>query len=140
MMGLLSEAAKKLITSGALAHVVTINGDGTPQVSVVWADVDGDDVVFFARIDRVKMQNLRRDPRVVISFEDTQKAASGLTQYLVIYGRAALLPDQNIHELMDQLSQRYMGLDRFPFSRENQILVRVTIERVSGNGPWVASD
>jgi PPOX class probable F420-dependent enzyme len=140
MMGLLSEAAKRLVMSGALAHVVTINSDGTPQVSVVWADVADDDVVFFARIDRVKMRNLLRDPRVVISFEDTQKAASGLTQYLVIYGRAALFPGQDINELMDRLSRRYMGLDQFPFPRENQTLVRVTVERVRGNGPWAAAD
>jgi hypothetical protein len=58
-MGLLSEAAKRLVTSGALAHVVTINSDGTPQVSVVWADMAGDDVVFFARIDRVKNTTAR---------------------------------------------------------------------------------
>ena len=139
-MRLLSASAKQLIMSGALAHVVTLNRDGSPQVSLVWADMEGDAVVFFARIDRVKMRNLRRDPRVVISFEDTEKAATGLTQYLVIYGRASLFPGLDIDELMDRLSQRYMGLDRFPFPRENQTLVRVTVERVRGNGQWVAAD
>jgi PPOX class probable F420-dependent enzyme len=126
-LSLLSASAKELITSGALAHAVTLNRDGSPQVSLVWADVAGDGVVFFARNDRVKMRNLRQDPRLVISFEDARKAANGLTQYLGLYGRVSLFPGQDINELTDRLSQRYMGRDRFPFPRENQTLVQVAV-------------
>ena len=66
----LNTAARQLIESGALAHMVTLNEDGSPQVAVVWVGLDGDELVS-AHLDgrQRKPRNLRRDPRVTVSFE-----------------------------------------------------------------------
>jgi PPOX class probable F420-dependent enzyme len=136
----LPSSALTLLNSGALAHVSTINADGSPHVTVVWIEAQGDEVVFFARTDRVKMRNLRRDPRVVISVQDTTRAASGLMQYLTLRGTARIMDGEPIDDLMDRLTTRYMGRDRFPFPRAGQTAVRVAVERLGGNGPWTAGD
>jgi len=99
-----------------------------------------DEVVFFARADRVKMRNLRRDPRLVISVQDTTAAASGLMQYLTLRGTARIRDGQPIDDLMDRLTRRYLGRDRFPFPRDGQTAVHVAVERLGGNGPWIAGD
>jgi PPOX class probable F420-dependent enzyme len=137
-MGALPPSARALLNSGALAHVSTINADGSPHVTVVWIEAQGDEVVFFARADRVKMRNLRRDPRIVISIQDTTAAASGLMQYLTLRGTARIRDGQAIDDLMDRLARRYLGRDRFPFPRDGQTAVHVAVERLGGNGPWTA--
>lgn len=68
-MTLLTPEFRDLISSGPLAHLATINADGSPQVSVIWIGLDGDDVVS-GHLDRyVKVRNTERDPRVVLSFD-----------------------------------------------------------------------
>jgi hypothetical protein len=41
-MALLTAQTRGLLESDALAHLVTLNPDGSPQVSCVWVGVDGD--------------------------------------------------------------------------------------------------
>ena len=69
----LPESARELIESGALAHLVTLNEDGSPQVTCVWVGLDGDELVsgHLASSQR-KLANVRRDPRVSLSLEGTQ--------------------------------------------------------------------
>ena len=62
-------AARALIESGALAHLVTLNADGSPQVSVIWVGLDGDELVSGHIDGQLKMRNMARDPRVALSFE-----------------------------------------------------------------------
>ena len=70
----LSESARELILSGAIAHMVTINPDGGPQVSNIWVDVDGDDLISGHFGEYRKITNIRRDPRVAFSTTRCQKA------------------------------------------------------------------
>ena len=84
-MSVLNAAARAAITSGRLAHLVTLNPDGSPQVSVVWVGLDGDEIVSGHLDDRQKLRNVRRDPRVVLSL-DTGVNAMGLGEYLVVRG------------------------------------------------------
>ena len=66
-MSALPESARELIESGRLAHCVTLNRDGSPQVSAVWVGLDGDDLVTAHLYEHLKVRNLRRDPRIVLS-------------------------------------------------------------------------
>ena len=69
-MATLSPELRRLIESGALAHLSTINADGSPQVSVIWLGFDGDDPVSaHMRREQLKLRNMDRDPRVVLSLE-----------------------------------------------------------------------
>ncbi len=66
----LPESINQLLTLRAYGHVVTRNPDGSPQMSMVWMDVDGNEVLFNTVEGRVKPRNLRRDPRILISVQN----------------------------------------------------------------------
>ncbi|MGE0879238.1 MAG: PPOX class F420-dependent oxidoreductase [Acidimicrobiia bacterium] len=137
----LSAPAHAFLGSDAVAHVWTSNDDGSPQVSVVWVLVQGDEIWFGCDRSSRKARNLRREPSVVLSIEDTVWTASGFQRHLVLRGRAAILdgPDP---VLMDRLAAKYTGLARHPLALRDSptaAMVRVQIERISGIGPWVAT-
>lgn len=137
----LSAPAQALLGSDAVAHVWTRNPDGTPQVSVVWVVVEGDEVVFGCSSTSRKARNLERDPSIVLSVEDDVRNDQGFQHHLVIRGTARLSsgPDP---VLMDRLAAKYIGLDRHPLAirdAPDAAVVRVTVDRISGVGPWLAS-
>lgn len=135
----LSAPAEALLGSDAVAHVWTSNRDGSPQVSVVWVVVRGDQIVFGCDAASQKARNLRREPSVVLSIEDDVRTAQGFQRHLIIRGTATLEggPDP---ALMDQLAVKYTGLARHPLASRDSpssVIVRVAIDRISGIGPWV---
>jgi PPOX class probable F420-dependent enzyme len=138
-MTVLNEAARTLIASGPLAHLVTLNEDGTPQVAVIWMGLDGDELVS-GHLDgrQRKLQNLRRDPRVVISFEGKGDNGIGMRDYLVVHGTARLT-EGGAPELLHDLAQTYVGPGTaFPPMDDPPpgFICHVTVERVGGSGPW----
>jgi|SRR6266478_5419469 len=66
----LPHSVKKLLQDKAYGHVLTFNAQGKPQLTMVWMDVDGDEVTFNTAEGRNKPQNLRRDPRIIVSVQD----------------------------------------------------------------------
>ena len=111
----LSETARALIDSGALGHLVTLNSDGGAQVAIVWVGLDGDELVTaHMSATQQKLKNVRRDPRVVVSFEAASANAVGMRDYLVIHGRARI-SEGGAPELLQRLAQVYVGPGtRFP--------------------------
>jgi PPOX class probable F420-dependent enzyme len=136
----LPEAARKLIESSALGHLVTLNADGSPQVSCVWVGLDGDELVSGHLSNRQqKIRNVRRDPRVVVSLEGTAIHPPGLKEYLVVHGRARLEPG-GAAELLQRLAHVYLGPDvKFPPMDDPPPghVMRITPTRLGGVGPWV---
>lgn len=138
----LPPSTHRLFASDRHVTLVTLDPDGSPQASLVWAERDGDQLLIGMESKHRKTRNLRRDPRVTLVIEDDdQLSARGLRQYLVIRGTAALLgPDipAEYTELMDAQSRRYLGKD-YPFENRDSrtaIIARVTPERITGEGPW----
>jgi PPOX class probable F420-dependent enzyme len=135
------ESARAVITSGRLAHVVTMNPDGSPQVTIVWVDADGDEIVMAHLLEHQKVKNVRRNPRVALSIETDRTNAGGLTEYLVVYGDARI-QEGGAPELLQQLAYRYIGPDvKFP-PMENPppgYVLRITPRRFAGVGPWAES-
>jgi PPOX class probable F420-dependent enzyme len=99
----LPDSARELIESGALAHLVTLNADGSPQVSCVWMGLDGDELVSGHLRRQQKIRNIERDPRVVVSFEGTRVHPPGLKEYLVVHGRA-YVTEGGAPELLQRLA------------------------------------
>ena len=133
--------AEALLGSDALAHVVTRNVDGTPQVSVVWCGVRDDRVFFCAEGASAKVRNLRRDPAVVLSIEDEARNATGTQQHLLVYGSATVLDGAADKDLCDALCRTYVGRADHPLNlsrSETAVTVAVDVERIGGNGPWTA--
>src|SRR5207245_6903128 len=82
----LPDSARAVLDSPALAHLVTLNPDGSPQVTVVWVGLDGDEIVAAHLPEHRKVRNIRNDSRVALSVETQTRNAMGLTEYLVVYG------------------------------------------------------
>jgi Pyridoxamine 5'-phosphate oxidase len=99
----LPDSAKELIRSGAIGHLVTLAETG-PQVSCVWVGVEGDDLVT-AHLDarQRKLANIRRDPRVAISFEGSVVRPPGLKEHLAVRGTAAI-EEGGAAELLQELA------------------------------------
>lgn len=138
-MTLLNDAARRLIASGALGHLVTVNKDGSPQVAVVWVAVVGDELVT-AHLDgsQQKLKNIRRDPRVAISFEAETTNGVGMRDYLVVHGRASVT-EGGAPELLRDLAQTYVGPGtEFPPMPNPPagFLAHISVQRVTGSGPW----
>src|SRR5215510_9690664 len=107
-MTVLTPEARAVLTAGRLAHLVTINADGSPQVSCVWVGLDGDDIVSGHLDQRQKLRNVRRDPRVVLSLEASDINDFGLQEYLVVHGNARV-EEGNAADLLQQLAHVYLG-------------------------------
>ena len=129
--------ARAVIESGRLAHFVTVNADGSPQVTVVWVGLDGDDIVIGKLMVDQKVRNIQRDPRVSLSIE-AEGSSHGMQHYLVVEGRARVT-DGGAPELLHELAQRYIGPGtEFPPMPNPPagFIIRVTPTRVRGMGPW----
>ncbi len=135
----LPDSARELIEGGAIGHLVTLDPDGSAQVTGVWVGVEGDELIT-AHLDpgQRKLANVRRDPRVAISFEGTRIRPPGLREYLVVHGRAEI-EEGGAAELLQRLAHVYLGPEvRFPPMDDPPpgVRMRITVDRVGGVGPW----
>ncbi len=129
---------RAFLESGPLAHVVTLNADGSPQVSIAWVGVEADEIVIGSMFDQPKLRNVRRDSRVALSFDAPGRTDHGLDHYLVLHGRARLT-DGGAPQLLGQLAKRYLGPDVvFPAMPDppGGWVIRIAVERVVGIGDW----
>jgi PPOX class probable F420-dependent enzyme len=134
----LPDSAKEVLQGASLAHLVTLNDDGSPQVTCVWAGLDGEEIVCGHLFPQRKLANIERDPRVAISFEAEGKTEHGLDRYLVVYGTATI-EDGGAPELLQELAHTYIGPDaKFPPMEDPPPgrVTRIAVERVAGAGPW----
>jgi PPOX class probable F420-dependent enzyme len=129
----LSDAVRKLLDEPNPAVLATINPDGSPQTSVVWVGLDGDDLVISTAAGRRKERNVRRDPRVSLSVYDQDDPE----QYAEIRGLAAVTEDAG-RNLAVRLAEEYEGpgagqafLDLPP--EVVRVVVRVTPQHVAGS-------
>jgi len=133
------QSIRDLIATGPLAHLVTLNPDGSPQVAVVWVGIEGDAFVFGHMVEQQKLRNVRRDPRVALSFLGKAANAMGLHEYVVVHGRATVT-EGGAADLLQRLAHVYLGPDvAFPPEpvRTNPgHVMRLAPERFGGIGEW----
>lgn len=137
MMIELSDEVRAVIESGRLAHLTTINRDGSPHTTIVWVGVQDDEVVIGKlAVDR-KVRNLRRDPRCTFSME-AEGVQHGMRNYLVVEGTARV-EEGGAPAWLQHLAHRYVAPDAvFPPLPDppEGFLIRITPTRVFGFGPW----
>ena len=133
------DSARSVIESGRLAHLVTLNRDGSPQISCVWVGIDGDEIVCAHLFNQQqKLRNVRRDPRVSFSIETDTVNPIGLTEYLVVHGTASL-QEGGAPEVLQELAYRYIGPGvKFPPMPDPPpgVVMRIRPARFGGVGPW----
>jgi len=137
----LPDSAREVLMSDGLAHLVTLNPDGSPQVTCVWVGLEGDEIVC-AHLGRFqKVKNIERDPRVTLSVEAPGENAIGMKHYLVVHGKARIT-EGGAPELLQKLAETYVGPGvTFPPMPDPPpgVVTRITPERVGGTGPWSSS-
>lgn len=134
----LSPAAMELLASDAVATVVTLDPDGSPQMSVAWVAIEDGEIVLGTLDDQRKLRNLRRDPRVALTIQSAHINDWGLREYLVIAGTARVTKG-GAAALLQRLAHTYIGPDAvFPGMPDPPpgFVTRIRVERVSGLGPW----
>jgi PPOX class probable F420-dependent enzyme len=132
------DSARRVLEGPGLAHLVTLEPDGRPQISIVWVGLDGDEIVAGHLPEHRKLRNIRRDPRVALSIEAGTHNRLGLTEYLVVHGRARVT-EGGAAELLQRLARVYLGPDvKFPPVDDPPpgYITRIAVERISGVGPW----
>ena len=123
MADVLSEKARALIARPVLASLATLNPDGSPQITPLWVDLDGDDVVFNTAQGRKKARNLERDGRVAVTVIDPDD------QYNVVafQGTVTDVATDGADAHIDALAKKYLGVDTYPMRREGEVRLRVTV-------------
>lgn len=134
------DALRDLLATGPYGHVVTLDPDGTPHVTLAWAGFDGDQLVMatFFNLGQRKLQNIRRDERVVISFEAKEPMGERLWPYAVVQGRVDRITEGGALDVMDRLAEHYIGAGaQYPLrDAPDGVVIYLDIERVYGQGPW----
>jgi PPOX class probable F420-dependent enzyme len=135
---ILNYIVRQALTAGHLAHLVTLNKDGSPQVSIVWVGLDGDEIVCGHLTTHLykKLKNVQHDARVALSMVTGGKT-DGLDNYLVINGRARIT-EGGAPNLVNQLAQIYIarGTTFAPNGAPQGYITRITPESFHGIGPW----
>lgn len=128
---------RDFLATGPLGHVVTIDPDGMPHVTLAWVGVDGDELVWASFFDQHKIDSLRRDPRIAISFHAKEHDGDGLHPYLVAEGEARITEGGAL-EVMDRLSETYLGPGEvYPWRDPPPgLVIHVAVNRFYGVGPW----
>ena len=136
-----SDAARQLLDSAAVATVITIDPDGTPQVSAAWIGVEDGEIVIGTLDDQRKLRNLRRDPRIALALQSDRINEWGLREYMVIKGTARIT-EGGAPELLQRLARTYLGPDVvFPAIPDPPpgYVTRIRIDQLSGIGSWQAN-
>lgn len=122
----LSPEVRRFVEGRNFGFLATLMPDGSPQVSPVWVDVEGDYVLVNTVKGRVKDRNTDRDPRVSIAIADTANPYA----YVEIRGRVVEKTSRGAVEHIDRLANKYLGVPRFQGPREGRIIWRIKPERV----------
>jgi len=131
----LPKPVKTLLENKAYGHVVTLTAKGQPRLTMVWMDVDGDEVLFNTAEGRNKIKDLRRDPRVTVSVQDSKAPQA----YAVFHGQARIT-EEGARAHIDKLAKRFLGVDKYPGPpTEKRLIVRISVDRISGVGPGYTS-
>ena len=132
-------SARRLPEDRAYGRLVTRNPDGSPQTSMLWFDVEGDGLLCNTVDGRVKVRNMRHDPRVIVSVRDHGNPLS----YLLVHGRVTAMTPEGAEEHIEKLGQRFTEpgeqqlLAQFRGAGAPRLLVRIAAERLGGWGPWL---
>ena len=103
----------------AKANVIRPERDGSPQVTPVWCDVEGDQVIFNSAKGRQKDRNVRRDPRVALAIVDPDNPY----RYLEIRGKVVEITEQGADAHIDKMAKKYLGADKYPYRQAGEVRV-----------------
>jgi PPOX class probable F420-dependent enzyme len=132
MATVIPEKYHDLFRQPAFANLATLMPDGSPQVTPVWCDFDGERVIVNSAKGRVKDRNMRKNPLVALSIMDPKNPY----RYLEIRGQVTEITEKGADEHINKMAQKYMNVDTYPYRSpdEVRVLYKITPERFSSMG------
>jgi PPOX class probable F420-dependent enzyme len=118
------EKYQDLLNKKAFAQLATIMPDGTPQVSPVWFEYDGKNILINSAKGRVKDKNMRRDPRVGLDIQDPDNPY----RHISIRGRVVQITEDGADAHIDRLTKKYINQDRYPYRGQGEVRVIYKIQ------------
>jgi PPOX class probable F420-dependent enzyme len=118
------EKYRDLFSKRAFASLATVMPDGSPQVTPVWCDLEGDLVIINSAKGRQKDRNLRRDPRVALAIIDPDNPY----RYLEIRGKVVEITEQGAPAHIDKMAKKYLDADKYPYGQPGEVRVMYKIQ------------
>jgi PPOX class probable F420-dependent enzyme len=124
----LSDEQKKFFRKPNFGHLATLEPDGSPQVTPVWIDVDGDFILINTAKGRKKVRNVERDPRVSVEVVEQENPYSMLS----VKGKVVDITSDGADAHIDAMAKKYLGQDSYPFRQpgEERLIMRIQPEKV----------
>lgn len=116
MSHVIPEKYRDLFGKRAFASLATLMPDGSPQVTPVWCDIEGDLVLFNSAKGRQKDKNVRRDTRVALAVIDPDNPY----RYLEIRGRIVEITEEGADAHIDKMARKYLGVDKYPYKQDGE--------------------
>jgi len=112
-----------LLQEPTYCQLATLMPDGSPQVTQVWVDTDGEHILVNTAQGRQKELNVRRDPRVAVNVVDPTNA----WRLAMVRGRVVDVTTAGADQLIDQLAKKYLNEDTYPFRRPEEVCITLKI-------------
>jgi PPOX class probable F420-dependent enzyme len=121
-----------LFRKPAFASLATVMPDGRPQVTPVWVDYDGSNILVNTAEGRQKDRNLRRNPEVALAIMDPDNPY----RYLQIRGKVVEVTNSGADSHIDKMAKKYLGKDKYPFAQpgEKRVLFKIVPEKTQTMG------
>jgi PPOX class probable F420-dependent enzyme len=128
-MATIPDRIRDIFAKRSFVHLATLMPDGSPQVSPVWVDVDGDQVVINSAQGRMKDENMRRDPRVALSVTDPDNPYRSV----MMRGRVVDITTEGADEHIDRMAKKSLDQDKYPFRGKDEVRViyRIEVDKIS---------
>jgi PPOX class probable F420-dependent enzyme len=132
MAGVNLERYVDLFEKKAFANLATINRDGTPQVTPVWVDYDGEHVIVNSARGRRKDRNMQANAAVALSIMDPDNPY----RYLEVRGHVESITENGADQHIDKMAKKYLGADKYPGRKpgEVRVIYKIKPEHTSSMG------
>ena len=123
----LTGSVRKALEGRNFWHLATLNPDGSPQVTTMWADLRDGRILVNSALKRKKPRNLAHDPRVALSWFDAERPYHSIA----IQGRVVdTYQGERADADIDALAKKYLDQDRYPFRSADEQRVSYLIEPI----------
>ncbi|MHB8318784.1 MAG: PPOX class F420-dependent oxidoreductase [Acidimicrobiales bacterium] len=119
----LSGKARALLERPVIANLATLLPDGSPQLTPLWIDVDGDDLLINTAKGRAKARNIERDKRVAVSVVDPNDPYNTV----VVRGSVVDITTEGADAHIDSLAKKYLGVDKYPMRQPGEVRIKARI-------------
>ncbi len=128
----ISAGFEKLLREPAYCQIATLMPDGSPQITQVWVDTDGEHLLVNTAEGRQKVKNVHRDPRVAVNVVDPDNA----WRLAMVRGRVVEVTPEGADRLIDELAKKYLDADTYPFRdpAEVRVTLKILAEKINEIG------